>query len=85
MKDPKYKVEIEEMKKKGEKTVAKWKLARQAIIEHIGAEHLKEDAHGVINCPVCKTTDSLKFTYAGSYNGHVWAKCITENCVEFIE
>lgn len=36
----------------------------------------------VVECPVCKGALHLS---QSSYNGHVWAKCKTEDCISFIE
>jgi hypothetical protein len=53
--------------------------ARKAIIEHI------KDARcvsGAIDCPVCEK-GKLKFSRAS--NGHVHAKCKTQECVSWME
>jgi hypothetical protein len=36
---------------------------------------------GAIPCPCCGT----ELRYVVQYNGHLWAKCGTENCVEFLQ
>lgn len=38
---------------------------------------------GTIKCPVC-TTGTLGFSVA-SYNGHIWGKCSTDNCVGWMQ
>ncbi len=43
----------------------------------------KEDAQGEIDCPACRD-GKIKYTVSG-YNGHVWAKCTTPDCIRFIQ
>jgi hypothetical protein len=38
---------------------------------------------GQIECPVCKT-GTLGFSVA-SYNGHIWGKCSTKDCVAWMQ
>lgn len=42
----------------------------------------KEDRQGVVECPVCKGNLHLS---QSSYNGHVWGKCETPQCVTWME
>jgi len=60
--------------------------ARAAIVAHLGG-HWKDgmpSASGAIDCPVCKGDKSLHFSRAG-YNGHIHARCSTEDCVAWME
>lgn len=73
--------------------IEKIKLARSAIVFQI-LERLADrmargekgeviEMKGDINCPVCKKG---KVRYdAAMYNGHIWAKCSTEDCVDWVE
>ena len=58
--------------------------ARAAIVEHLGGSWTKgaPGASGEIPCPICGGT--LRFSRAG-YNGHIHARCTTENCVAWME
>lgn len=60
--------------------------ARNAIIKHLGGPWKRGDASqsGLIDCPVCKAKDALKFTRSG-YNGHIHACCVTSGCVNWME
>jgi hypothetical protein len=40
------------------------------------------DARGTIECPTCEGV--LHYTVAG-YNGHVWGKCETDGCLEWMQ
>ena len=40
-----------------------------------------KDARGEIECPACK--GKLHYSIA-SYNGHIWGKCETEKCLEWM-
>lgn len=61
-------------------------LARKAIVEHLGGPWKKGMAGvgGRIDCPVCKQALALQFSRSG-YNGHIHARCDTENCVAWME
>lgn len=61
-------------------------IARQAIVASLGGPWRKgtPGGSGVIDCPVCKAPQSLRFSRAG-YNGHVHAACSTEGCVNWME
>jgi hypothetical protein len=60
--------------------------ARKAIVEHLGGPWKKGTAgsSGTIDCPVCKTEKSLRFSRAG-YNGHIHAHCLKGDCVSWME
>ncbi len=59
--------------------------ARAAIFAHIEARGKKgQDDAGALNCPCCEGGD-LSYRYAGSYNGHVHARCSTDGCVAWME
>lgn len=52
------------------------------VVSPIRKQHKGKDWSGVLECPTCK--GKLHVRHAG-YNGHVWAKCETENCVAWLE
>lgn len=51
--------------------------AREAII----ATKLNR---GRVDCPLCGKLDALSFTVS-SYNGHVWGRCSTKDCLAWME
>ena len=51
-------------------------IARKSIIE-------TKKEKGSIECPKCK--GKLLFSVAINYNGHVHARCTTENCLAWME
>lgn len=55
-------------------------VARDAIVKATGG---KRGVSGKIACPVCNTGE-LAYSVAG-INGHIWAKCSTEDCVSWME
>ncbi len=61
-------------------------VARQAIVESLGGPWKRgvEGSNGVIDCPVCSAGKSLQFRRAG-YNGHIHARCKTDDCVSWME
>ena len=52
------------------------------VCEKIKAESRGKDAHGTTTCPACE--GELHWRHA-AYNGHVWLKCATDDCVAIIE
>lgn len=58
--------------------------ARRAIVDHLGGPWKKgaPGATGQLECPVCG--GQLAFSRSG-YNGHVHARCSTEDCVAWME
>ena len=60
--------------------------SRQAIVEHLGGPWKRgmPSAGGVIDCPVCGGVKTLRYSRAG-YNGHIHARCKTEDCVSWME
>jgi hypothetical protein len=61
--------------------------ARAAIVDNLGGPWSRQNrkgGSGVIDCPVCGGKETLKFSRA-SYNGHIHARCTTENCVAWME
>lgn len=60
--------------------------ARTAIIEHLGGPWNRgmDGSSGEIDCPVCNGKDTLLFSRSG-YNGHMHARCKTEDCVSWME
>ena len=60
-------------------------MRRMAVVDPVISAWRKKEPRGkaeVIECPACKGRLHLK---QSSYNGHVSAKCETEDCVAFIE
>lgn len=41
-----------------------------------------KDARGEMECPICQ--GKLHYTIAG-YNGHIWGKCETEDCLQWMQ
>jgi hypothetical protein len=60
--------------------------AREAIVIHLGGpwKRGKPGAQGKIDCPVCGEKGTLAFSRAG-YNGHIHARCMTKDCVAWME
>lgn len=60
--------------------------AREAIIEDCGGPWKRgmSGSSGVIDCPVCEGIKTLQYSRAG-YNGHVHARCETDDCVGWME
>lgn len=77
--------EIDEKERKLNQMVENIGKARAAIVQAIGPERKKQSLSGRIDCPVCGNSSCLGFTYAGSYNGHIHARCSTEGCVRWME
>ena len=42
----------------------------------------KVDAQEVIKCPSC---GGKLYMHKNSYNGHVWGRCETENCLTWMQ
>lgn len=76
--------ELDEKERKLRQSIENIGKARKAIVEAIG-DRKKQSLGGRIDCPVCGNPDCLSFSYAGSYNGHIHAKCSTEGCVCWME
>lgn len=53
---------------------------REAIV---AKEKGRRAVQGQMPCPVCPS-GTVRYTIAG-VNGHVWARCSTEDCVRFME
>jgi hypothetical protein len=60
--------------------------AREAIVADCGGPWKRGDggASGQIDCPVCEGAETLQYSRAG-YNGHIHARCATEDCVSWME
>jgi hypothetical protein len=58
--------------------------ARKAIVDHLGGPWKRgmTGSSGSIPCPNCAGT--LQFSRAG-YNGHIHARCSSEDCVAWME
>jgi hypothetical protein len=52
------------------------------LISRIKKERKGSNWKGIEKCPVCE--GKLHMTHS-SYNGHVWGKCETENCLNWLE
>ena len=52
------------------------------LISKIKREHKGQSWKGVEECPVCK--GKLHMTHS-AYNGHVWGKCETDDCLAWME
>jgi hypothetical protein len=60
--------------------------ARRAIVEHLGGPWKEGDGgkNGRIDCPSCGVAGALGFSRSG-YNGHIHARCDTEDCASWME
>lgn len=68
------------------KMMAQFSVIRPAIVAAAkakGGGKGKKDVVGLIDCPSCKT-GKVGYSMA-SINGHVWAKCSTDGCAEWME
>lgn len=72
--------EREQFEREVSEAVAKMFMVRKAIVEHTGG---KRGVDGTIDCPACGT-GKVRFAVAG-INGHIWAKCSTQGCAEWVE
>lgn len=75
----------------------KMPIARDAIIGDVKARgallergrrrvRIGRYVSAAIHCPVCDAEgETLAYTYAGNYNGHVHAECSTPGCVKWGE
>ena len=58
-------------------------IARQAITDKHGTQKPQLTFGGEMACPICS---SGKLSYQiSAVNGHIAAKCETENCVQWME
>lgn len=77
--------EIEEYERCIENHLQQIIVTRKAIKEDIEATGMvRRDVAGQIPCKICKD-GTVSYSCAGAYNGHIHAKCSTENCVSWIE
>lgn len=58
-------------------------IAREAITDKHGAEKPVKNVQDSMICPICKTGE-LNYKIM-SYNGHIHARCTTEDCVCWME
>ncbi|QHH99207.1 hypothetical protein [Acinetobacter dispersus] len=58
-------------------------IAREAITDKHGAQKPTQNIQDSIDCPICKTGE-LNYRIS-SYNGHIHAKCTTDECVCWME
>jgi len=67
------------------KTIQQIGIVRPTIIADIESrDGLDRDVQGVIDCPICEV-GRINYGYAGAYNGHIHAKCSTDDCMEWME
>ena len=52
------------------------------LLNDLRKKHKHKDWSGTLECPKCKGV--LHVSHCG-YNGHIWAKCKTENCITWAE
>lgn len=57
-------------------------LTAGPIIQAVKETHKGKDWNGVEECPVCKGRLHLSHS---AFNGHVWGKCETEDCLAWME
>lgn len=68
---------------------AAWEAAKDRMFKSIPwTMKIKEanqgkNASGTDECPICGNV--IHWSCAGAYNGHVHARCETENCLNFME
>lgn len=83
--DPLTEQEVQEREEAGEKAmqeaIRRMKLV-EPIITAIKQKYKGKSVKGVKTCPVCG--GKLHLSHSG-YNGHVWGKCETENCLAWME
>jgi len=65
--------------------VARMLTTRKTILADIATKQIPDDGSsaGTIPCPICGTGE-VRYRRSG-YNGHIHAKCSTENCVAWME
>lgn len=71
--------EVEAEVAKSNREVERVVNSRQAIVDAIEATGQE---HGAIDCPSCA---GGSLTYRRASNGHIWARCSTEDCVAWME
>ncbi len=64
-----------------DEVVARMEKALEAVAP-LRRKYKGQDYNGVIDCPIC--AGKLHFRHA-KYNGHIHARCETENCVSWME
>lgn len=57
--------------------------AREAITDKHGTKKPQNNIADDVGCPVC-TSGTLSYRIS-AYNGHISAKCSTQNCVSWVE
>lgn len=60
--------------------------AREAIVADCGGPWKRGmgGSSGSIDCPVCDGAETLQYSRS-SYNGHIHARCSTDDCVSWME
>ncbi len=59
-------------------------LATLPLLEQIKTRHARFDASGRSDCPVCGVVGGVAWTHA-KFNGHVSMRCVTQDCIAFME
>jgi hypothetical protein len=72
--------EAEERERESHASTRRINLVRAAIVT---ATEGKRGVAGTIACPACEG-GTVRFSVAG-YNGHIWGKCSTPHCAEWVE
>lgn len=73
--------EIAESEAELKKSMEQFNLALP-LVASMKKKYKGQSASEIVECPVCK--GKLHLTIAAS-NGHVWGKCLTLNCLSWIE
>lgn len=64
--------------------IQKMTAVRRAIVADIKAKNAANRSFSsMIDCPLCD--GKVSYSYAGSYNRHIHARCSTAGCVNWIE
>jgi hypothetical protein len=77
--------EAAEIDAEAEKSIRRIMVVRPAILNHVGVKESGKpvnDLAGKMPCPVCSKT--LHYSVS-SYNGHIHARCESDDCVSFME
>lgn len=60
-------------------------IVRPLIKKDIEARNsVNRSFRAAIDCPICDD-GTLSYQYAGAYNKHIWARCNTNDCVNWME
>lgn len=60
-------------------------IARPAIEADIALKDMQnKNSRGIIDCPIC-LSGKVHYSCAGKVNGHIHARCTTEDCISWME